>query len=135
LNLKPEIMRKIPLLIRKTALLIFIITGFPENSSAQFNSEQSIVILSLDGFRWDYNQKTQTPALDLIAKDGMKATSLIPSFPSKTFPNHYTIATGLYPDHHGLVNNLFFDESLGKSFSIGNKEARFNPDFYEEEPI
>ena len=104
-------------------------------SSAQNDSLQTTVILSLDGFRWDYPGKACTPNLDLIAENGVKAVSLIPSFPSKTFPNHYTIATGLVPDHHGIVNNSFYDPALRKSFSLGNKEARFNPDFYGGEPI
>jgi len=102
---------------------------------AQSDRYQTTVILSLDGFRWDYPDKTSTPTLNQIAKDGVKAVSLIPSFPSKTFPNHYTIATGLYPDHHGLVNNSFYDRALGKPYAIGNEEARFDPEFYGGEPI
>jgi predicted AlkP superfamily pyrophosphatase or phosphodiesterase len=102
---------------------------------AQNSTGQTTVIISLDGFRWDYPNKVSTPNLDMIAKEGVKAVSLIPSFPSKTFPNHYTIATGLVPDHHGLVNNAFYDANLGKSFSIGDNEARFSPDFYGGEPI
>jgi len=102
---------------------------------AQNSNDQSTVIISLDGFRWDYPDKASTPNLDKIASEGVKAVSLIPSFPSKTFPNHYTIATGLVPDHHGLVNNAFYDANIGKSFSIGNKEARFDPAFYGGEPI
>ncbi len=102
---------------------------------AQTDRYQTTVVLSLDGFRWDYPDKTSTPALNQIAKDGVKAVSLIPSFPSKTFPNHYTIATGLYPDHHGLVNNSFYDRSIGKSYAIGNQDARFDPEFYGGEPI
>lgn len=104
-------------------------------SNAQKAKGQTAVILSLDGFRWDYPIKTSTPNLDLIARKGVKAVSLIPSFPSKTFPNHYTIATGLVPDHNGLVNNGFYDPDLRKSFSMGNKEARFGPEFYGGEPI
>ena len=103
--------------------------------SAQTSKNQTIVVLSLDGFRWDYPAKTSTPSLDRIAREGVKAVSLIPSFPSKTFPNHYTIATGLVPDHHGLVNNSFYDTELGKSYSMGNKEARLDPAFYGGEPI
>lgn len=102
---------------------------------AQSKNLQTTVILSLDGFRWDYPDKTSTPSLNLIAKEGVKAISLIPSFPTKTFPNHYTLATGLVPDHHGLVNNAFYDIKLNKSFSIGNKVQRFDPDFYGDEPI
>jgi predicted AlkP superfamily pyrophosphatase or phosphodiesterase len=104
-------------------------------SFAQGIKDQTTVILSLDGFRWDYPDKAYTPSLNRIAKEGVKAVSLIPSYPSKTFPNHYTIATGLVPDHNGLVNNAFYDPALKKSFSIGNKTERFNPVFYGGEPI
>lgn len=92
------------------------------------------VILSLDGFRWDYTDHVSTPNFDLIANEGVKAVSLIPSFPSKTFPNHYTIATGLYPDHHGLVSNSFYDGKLGKAYGI-DKDTRYDPAFYGGEPI
>ena len=102
---------------------------------AQPGKDQVTVVLSLDGFRWDYPVKTATPNLDMIARQGVKAVSLIPSFPSKTFPNHYTLATGLVPDHHGIVNNSFYDPLLGKSFSLGNNEAKFDPAFYGGEPI
>ena len=102
---------------------------------AQPGKDQVTVVLSLDGFRWDYPVKTATPTLDMMARNGVKAVSLIPSFPSKTFPNHYTLATGLVPDHHGIVNNSFYDPLLGKSFSLGNTEAKFDPAFYGGEPI
>ena len=98
-------------------------------------TRQTTVILSLDGFRWDYPEKTYTPGLNRIAQDGVKAVSLIPSFPSKTFPNHYTIATGLYPDHHGLVNNAFYDSVYDVSYAISKPSARQNPAFYGGEPI
>jgi alkaline phosphatase D len=103
--------------------------------SAQETKSRTTVILSLDGFRWDYPLKTSTPSLDKIALEGVKAASLIPSFPSKTFPNHYTIATGLVPDHHGIVNNAFYDRQTGKSYAIGNMETRFDPVYYRGEPI
>jgi predicted AlkP superfamily pyrophosphatase or phosphodiesterase len=117
--------------------LIFLvcIVICPIISVAQCNQPETTVIFSLDGFRWDYPQKTSTPTLNMIAREGVKAVSLVPSFPSKTFPNHYTIATGLYPDHHSLINNSFFDREMNKSYAIVNKEARFNPDFYSGEPI
>jgi predicted AlkP superfamily pyrophosphatase or phosphodiesterase len=121
--------------MRKLFLIAIALFLFLLSVLAQENIGSATVILSLDGFRWDYPDKASTPNLDRIAKEGVKAVSLIPSFPSKTFPNHYTIATGLVPDHHGLVNNAFYDAKLGKSFSIGDKEARFNPDFYGGEPI
>ncbi len=117
-------------------VLLFLIPAFNGNALyAQNPKNQTTIILSLDGFRWDYPDKANTPSLHQIAQEGVKAVSLIPSFPSKTFPNHYTIATGLVPDHHGLVNNSFYDSTLGKSYSMGNKDARFNPVFYGGEPI
>ncbi|MCK9617407.1 MAG: ectonucleotide pyrophosphatase/phosphodiesterase [Lentimicrobiaceae bacterium] len=93
-----------------------------------------LVVLSLDGFRWDYPSKTSTPNLDYIARQGVKAYSLRPSFPSVTFPNHYTMATGLYPDHHGIVNNGFFDPKTGKTYSMTDN-SREDTYFYGGEPI
>ncbi len=123
---------------KKYRILLFIILSIAavySNFLFAQNNGQTTVILSLDGFRWDYPYKTATPTLNRIAREGVKAVSLIPSFPSKTFPNHYTIATGLVPDHHGIVNNSFYDPTLRKSFSLGNKEVKFDPDFYGGEPI
>jgi alkaline phosphatase D len=121
---------------RQVLFFVFLISLFNYTQLyGQTYKNQSTVILSLDGFRWDYPNKTITPSLNRIAREGVKAVSLIPSFPSKTFPNHYTIATGLYPDHHGLVNNSFYDQALGKPYAIGNKDARFDPEFYGGEPI
>ena len=117
-------------------VLLCFLTVFSKNVLWAGNKkDHTTVILSLDGFRWDYPDKTSTPGLHQIASEGVKAVSLIPSFPSKTFPNHYTIVTGLVPDHHGLVNNSFFDPELNKPYSLSNKDARFNPVFYGGEPI
>lgn len=121
---------------RGVILLILCIVSFDYCSLyAQKENTQTTVVLSLDGFRWDYPAKTSTPSLNRIAEEGVKAVSMIPSFPSKTFPNHYTMATGLYPNHNGMVNNAFYDPESGKPYSIGNKTARFDPDFYKGEPI
>ncbi|HEY8997137.1 MAG TPA: ectonucleotide pyrophosphatase/phosphodiesterase, partial [Edaphobacter sp.] len=69
-----------------------------------------VVMVSLDGFRYDYAQKWGATHLLKMAEEGASAPEgMIPSFPSLTFPNHYTIATGLYPEHHGIVDNEFLD--------------------------
>lgn len=94
-----------------------------------------VVMLSMDGFRWDYPERCGTPNLDKIAAGGVRAESLQPSFPSKTFANHYTMATGLYPDHHGIVENSFYDPQSGKHYSIGNRSAVEDASFYGGEPI
>jgi len=96
---------------------------------------QYVVMLSLDGFRWDYTQKYNTPTLDSIASAGVKVKSLIPAFPSKTFPNHYTLATGLYPDHHGIVQNNFYDPATDRSYNLKNRAMVQDGSFYGGEPI
>jgi len=69
----------------------------------------TIILISLDGFRYDYVDKFSPPAISKLAKEGVRAKWMIPSFPTKTFPNHYTIVTGLYPEHHGIVGNNVWD--------------------------
>jgi len=128
-------MKTTRLLVIFSSIVLFCLTGLLNSSFAQNNQSRTVVILSLDGFRWDYPAKTSTPNLDRLAREGVKAESLIPSFPSKTFPNHYTIATGLVPDHHGLVNNAFYDAESDKSYSMNKSSSRFNSDFYGGEPI
>lgn len=94
-----------------------------------------VVMLSLDGFRWDYQDKTETPNLDFITKNGVKADGLKPTFPSKTFPNHYSIATGLHPGNHGLVSNTFFDPKSKQVYAIRNRDRVEDAKFYWGEPI
>ena len=81
------------------------------------------VIISLDGLRWDYLDTYDVPFMNQLAREGVKAV-MQPSFPSKTFPNHYTLATGLTPDHHGIIANTFWDREQGVEFSLGNKVTR-----------
>lgn len=96
--------------------------------------DRYVVVLSMDGFRSDYPEMANTPTLDSLAKVGVRA-NFRPGFPSVTFSNHYAMATGLHPDHHGLVNNFFYAEDLDKIYTIGNREAVENSDFYGGEPI
>lgn len=92
------------------------------------------LIISLDGFRWDYPQMYHTPFFDRLGQEGVQAV-MQPSFPSKTFPNHYTLATGLVPDHHGLIDNKFYDKKSGLIYSIGDSKTKSDPRFYGGEPI
>jgi len=92
-------------------------------------------MLSMDGFRWDYPDIAETPNLDYIKEHGVKAQSLKPSFPTKTFPNHYTMITGLYPDHHGIIHNNFYDPEKEMYYRTSNREAVQNGEFYGGEPI
>ena len=92
------------------------------------------VVISLDGFRWDYPEYYDMPFMDSLAAVGVKAR-MEPSFPSSTFPNHYTMATGLVPDHHGLVNNSFWNPDTQHGYAIMDKESRYDPRYYGGEPI
>jgi len=92
-------------------------------------------MLSMDGFRWDYTDMYNTPNFDKIANKGVKAESMQACFPTKTFPNHYSIVTGLYPDNHGLVNNSFYDPDLDLSYRIRDRDMVENASFYGGEPI
>lgn len=94
-----------------------------------------VLLVSIDGFRADYLDPAAAPHLSALADRGVRAEALIPSFPTKTFPNHYTIVTGLRPDHHGLVANTMWDPEMESSFSLGNREAIKNPAWYGGTPI
>ena len=108
------------------------VTGFTKGKGKPKNY---ILMVSFDAFRWDYYKIYKTPNLNRMAVEGVKADRLISSFPTVTFPNHYSIATGLYPDHHGLINNTFFAPELNLLYRIGDRKAVENPAFYWGEPI
>ena len=81
-----------------------------------------LLLISIDGYRYDYLNRGLSPTLALLASSGVHAVSMQPAFPSLTFPNHYTIVTGLTPNHHGIVNNTMIDPLLGK-FALANRTA------------
>jgi predicted AlkP superfamily pyrophosphatase or phosphodiesterase len=112
------------------------VTGSTPTINSKASLEKPYVILiSLDGFRWDYVEKYQPPHLSTFINNGVKAQSLIPSFPSKTFPNHYTIATGMYPDQHGIIGNSFYSNEKKVTYNIGNREMVEDGTFYGGDPI
>ncbi|MBK9389629.1 MAG: alkaline phosphatase family protein [Bacteroidetes bacterium] len=113
--------------------VIVIVSGF--GSGSRKPHKNYVLLVSLDAFRWDYPDIYNTPNLDKLAKDGVKADRMFSSFPTNTFPNHYSIATGLYPDHHGLINNSFPAPDLGMFYRMGDRNAVENPDFYGGEPM
>ena len=94
----------------------------------------TVILISMDGFRYDYLDFVETPAIDALIESGVKATSLIPVFPSKTFPNHYTQVTGLYPEHHGLISNTMYDPEDDTWFTISSS-AVTESKWYGGEPI
>jgi len=86
-------------------------------------ADTPLILISIDGFKPEYLDRGITPNLSALAARGVRATRMLPSFPSITFPNHYTLVTGLYPDHHGIVGNTFEDARLpGGVFHMNSKE-------------
>jgi predicted AlkP superfamily pyrophosphatase or phosphodiesterase len=92
------------------------------------------VIVSCDGFRWDYPIIYEAPTMDRLAKIGVQS-DMQPTYPASTFPNHYAMATGLYPDHHGVVNNSFWDPDLQLLYVSSGNETSKDPRFFLGEPI
>ncbi len=86
-------------------------------------------MVSFDGFRHDYVEKYNTPNIKEFIKQGAAAEMMRPSFPSKTFPNHYTLVTGLYPGNHGLVDNTFYDKGRDTFYSI-RQRAKVEDSYY-----
>ncbi|MCB0496792.1 MAG: alkaline phosphatase family protein [Cyclobacteriaceae bacterium] len=112
-------------------------TAEQEIKGTLLNTEEQIdkpyvLLISIDGFRYDYAQKYG--AENLLAFD-VKSEKMIPSFPTKTFPNHYAIVTGLYPGHNGLVSNEFYDRSLKLTYTTRNRERVEDAQFYEGTPL
>jgi predicted AlkP superfamily pyrophosphatase or phosphodiesterase len=94
-----------------------------------------LILVSIDGFSPDYLSLYPTPALDRIAAAGVRAESLRPVFPSLTFPNHYSIATGLYPSEHGIVSNRFPDETRRSWYKLSDRDSVEDGRWYGGEPI
>lgn len=94
-----------------------------------------VVMVSIDGFRYDYAKKYGAKNIEAIANQGVQAASLIPCFPSSTFPNHYSIVTGMYPSSHGLVSNTFYRPSDMKKYRISDREVVSDGAFYGGKPI
>jgi len=95
-----------------------------------------VVLVSLDGFRWDYARRDGATHLLALGKQGVWAPEgMIPSFPSLTFPNHYSIVTGLYPEHHGLVANSFWDEAKQTRYAIADPKAVTDGSWYGGVPL
>ena len=94
-----------------------------------------LLLISIDGFRFDYRRRAETPNLDRLVGEGVAAEGLVHVFPTKTFTNHYTIATGLYAENHGVVANSMWDPIRERSFSLRNRQAVMDPAWYDGEPI
>lgn len=94
-----------------------------------------VLLVSLDGLGTDLLDRAPTPVLDRMAAEGVRARYLEPVFPTHTFPNHYTVVTGLHPDHHGIVANTMYDPEAGGWFRLDDRDAVEDPRWWGGEPI
>ncbi|ARS35029.1 ectonucleotide pyrophosphatase/phosphodiesterase [Pontibacter actiniarum] len=94
-----------------------------------------VIMISADGFRYDYADKYNAKTLQALRAQGVEAASMVPSFPSKTFPNHYTLVTGMYPASHGLINNYFYDPQRQESYSMRNRDNVEDGSWYGGVPL
>jgi alkaline phosphatase D len=105
-------------------------------NSAAAEKAHYLVLVSLDGFRWDYAARDGAKHLLALGKAGAWAPQgMLPSYPSLTFPNHFTIVTGLYPEHHGLVANSFYDEGRKARYGTSDTSAVTDGSWYSGTPI
>lgn len=115
-------------------ILILLLAVFVQFAPAQA-APHTVVLISIDGMRADYIDRYPAPNMNAIAKRGVRAEAMIPSFPTKTFPNHYTIVTGLYPEHHGIIANTMYDPAFKATFKLSNREELTNARWWGGEPI
>ena len=109
---------------RRLAVLLALALAVLAAADPRAQAADPIVILvSFDGWRWDYIDRAKVPNLKSLAARGVRAKALIPAFPTLTFPNHYTIVTGLYPQHHGIVSNTMATPTMGR-FSMSSPAVR-----------
>ncbi|KAI7905086.1 alkaline-phosphatase-like protein [Cokeromyces recurvatus] len=103
------------------------------NGSDYFAS--TVVLISLDGFKPDYLDRDITPNMKQLAEKGVMAKYMHPAFPPSTFPNHWTLVTGLYPETHGIVANVFYDPNMDATFSHSNFSSTIDHKWWGGEPI
>lgn len=109
-------------------ILIFVLPAFAQ-------SKPYVILISFDGCRWDYLDRGITPNLQFIKDNGVSALSLRPCFPSKTFPNHYAIVTGMHPENHGIIANNFIDPFTKEKYSLNDTAQVRKSRWYKGEAI
>lgn len=116
------------------SFLLFACSKTPDSVTAA-ETEQSLLIISIDGLRHDYLSLHQAPMLAELAAGGVHIKQLQPVFPSKTFPNHYSLVTGLHPERHGIVDNSMYDPEHQRQFAMSMADQVADGFWWQGEPI
>jgi len=131
-------LRCFPDMLRRMKLRVISLLGVLLLAHAAVAAERSrdelVILVGLDGFRWDYLAKLKPPTLSRLAREGVQAERMVPSFPTFTFPNLYTLVTGLRPEHHGIIANHMFDPAWRANFALGTASVQESR-WWEGEPI
>lgn len=104
-------------------------------SNGTHSFRPTTILISLDGFRADFLNRNITPALNAFIASGVSPKYMLPSFPSVTFPNHFTLVTGMYPESHGIVSNQFWDPEYQEEFYYTNLGVSMQPKWWAAEPL
>jgi len=125
------------LLLGVIFLATFVISTYHDRKIDPSNVKTTLILFSLDGFRREYLDRKKTPTLATMAEEGISAEYMISQFPTETFPNHYSIITGLHPESHGIVANVFYDPKLNATFDYTDPSCAKDPDgkWYKGEPL
>ena len=106
----------------------------PSQNAAATLEKPIVILVSIDGLRADYIQKYKPENILKIIQQGIYSANMLPSYPSLTFPNHYSIATGRYPGNHGIVSNVFYDNERQEFYNAFNQTSN-DGTWYEGEPL
>lgn len=104
-------------------------------NSVDAQTKPYVIMISTDGFRYDYAKKYNAENLLKLSNNGVQAKAMIPSYPSITFPNHWSLITGLYPAHHGLIDNFFYDYKRKEFYAMSDKKNAEDGSWYGGTPI
>src|SRR5678815_3694487 len=117
------------ILLSIVTLSAAFLTGF------QNDLKPTVILISIDGYRADYFDRYPSPTIQMLAKGGVRAKWMTPAFPTLTFPNHYTIATGLDPQSNGIVGNTIYDRESQRTFATNKREEVTDSRWWLGEPI
>ena len=120
--------------ILRLLLLALLLCGVAFQADARRQPKRYVIVVSLDGFRWDYPTIHKSPNIDKIAANGV-STAMWASYPASTFPNHWALATGLVPDHNGIVNNSFWAPDMNGFYAIGGPNKSISGYFLGERRV
>jgi predicted AlkP superfamily pyrophosphatase or phosphodiesterase len=133
-----RVRQKIALLMVLSIIALLLTLRFvpaQDSGRSEKDLKSTVILISIDGFHPAYLDRYPAPTLSMLARQGVRARWMTPVYPTLTFPNHYSIATGLYPDNHGIVGNNIYDPEFKQTFSLSKREEVQNGRWWLGEPI